>query len=201
MSFEQKLYEATQDTLESELTKEQYMQLQRDLVNGDKDKQWISYYSQYIYEIFAILIDLKVDLTRERVKYFESKGLSLNHPMAFPSNPSVTTYPLLKAIEFRNLSNVRIMLGERADATLKDSEGYNSLELALLGSGIADREKVFECERLVYTIGEFIVIEDELSLSRWIAEDCCQKYMEESKYLNDVIRLCCPDLDDPPSIL
>lgn len=183
------MHNASKDTIEDVIGSERYIRLREDLEKG-KDEYWLVTYPQHIYEIFAILVHLNTELTRPRVNYFISKGLDLNTKVIFIGDEDNPSYPVLKTIENRNYKSTEALIHCGARLDLTDTDGFNALELALLGKEPADREDVHICEQLVYLIDRFAKVENTFTIASWIVEDCCEKYKTHSKYLKDVIDLC-----------
>lgn len=190
MSFQTRLSNLYRPTIEDDIGPEQYMKLREDLVRGDNDRYWLESYCNHGNEIFAILIQLNTELTRDRIRYFLSKGVDVNMKVAFSDDEDNLTYPILKTIENRNYKSSESLINCCANLDVKDSCGFNALELALVGKELADREDVYGCEKLVALIDRATKVENTFTIASWIVEECCESYKKHSKYLRDVIELC-----------
>lgn len=184
------LVQAWKDTLADVLTSADYTRMVDDLEKGN-DKYWVERYPEHIYEIFDILVELNTEIKRPRVYYFMSKGLCINTLV----NGS---YPLLKYLNQHNMVSSEALIYAGAKLDIVSEDGYNALEILLMSD--KSRENVYKCEAIVYLIGTHVVIEDTFKIEPWIRKEYCDKYIEDSRYLADVIRLCCPMPGDPPPL-
>ena len=182
-------YDATKVKIRDILNSEGNRRLRADLKSGENDRFWLVNFSQFVYQIFALLLEMNIELSRQRILFFINHGFDVNTPLEY-TNTFITAVPILRAAANRDVVTVKSLLQCGANPTIPDSDGMNIVEVCLIGSDVLHLIDFVSCEQIIHAVDKLKPVEEHFKIREWVVEIYCDEYKKESKYLNDVIRLC-----------
>ena len=136
-----------------------------------------------------------IELTNDLLVEYIEQGLDVNiRSNKFRNDQKCETTALLSAMEWRENTNIDILLKNGADINCIDGSGFNIIETCLMGHNPWYQDEYKECEKSLKLIMPY---KPRLMVHEWILDECCKKYIKKSKYIRNLLDKCVKIKDDP----